>query len=343
MNDQILRCPRVPLLGSLALIISCSYPELPRLPLQDAGTDASMEDEPPPLGESQSCNALPSDCGEFRNESCCSTLLVPGGTFFRGYDVGNDPSSGNRGSPATISPFLLDKFEVTSSRFAQFRATEERGTQGNPPLPRAGEHPRFKGSGWSSSWNAFLSNNTPNLEINLSKCGSYSTWRRGLGTPINCVSWYEAMAFCIWDGGYLPTEAELNFAAAGPDQRVYPWSNPPNQADLNPSRSSSDCLGDFQTGCSPDDIISVGVKTGLGPWGHEDLGGNLSEWVLDWLGDYPLPCSDCAQLTEPVDPPFRAARGGDFQLFSPRTTTRIGLRPDGRSDILGFRCARPAP
>jgi formylglycine-generating enzyme required for sulfatase activity len=46
------------------------------------------------------------------------------------------------------------------------------------------------------------------------KCSStYQPWTDAPGAnenkPMSCVTWYEAMAFCIWDGGYLPTVNEL--------------------------------------------------------------------------------------------------------------------------------------
>jgi formylglycine-generating enzyme required for sulfatase activity len=50
------------------------------------------------------------------------------------------------------------------------------------------------------------------------------------------MDWYEAYAFCIWDGGFLPTDAEWNYAAAGgAQQRAYPWSNPPTSLTIDPS------------------------------------------------------------------------------------------------------------
>ena len=64
------------------------------------------------------------------------------------------------------------------------------------------------------------------------KCGgALSTWLDNAGHelhPINCVTFYVSYAFCIWDGGRLPTEAEFEFAAAGgSDDRLYPWGDTP--------------------------------------------------------------------------------------------------------------------
>ncbi|WP_438024027.1 formylglycine-generating enzyme family protein [Sorangium sp. So ce233] len=71
--------------------------------------------------------------------------------------------------------------------------------------------------------------------------------------PMNCITWFEAMAFCAWDGGRLPTEAEWNYAAAGgEEQRDYPWGDTFAQ-----DRVVSNCIGDPEadTGhCTIDDF-----------------------------------------------------------------------------------------
>src|SRR6202007_2812018 len=82
-------------------------------------------------------------------------------------------------------------------------------------------------SGWLESYNSQVAPTDANL---VSSCDvpNTATWTTSPGTqenlPMNCVNWYESYAFCIWDGGFLPSEAEWEYAAAGgSQQREYPW------------------------------------------------------------------------------------------------------------------------
>jgi formylglycine-generating enzyme required for sulfatase activity len=250
--------------------------------------------------------------------------------------------------PATVSTFRLDKYEVTVGRFRAF-VQAGMGTQAAPPQAKAGAHASIAGSGWDPSWNPKLVAD-PQALIAAVKCNATAqTWTDTSGgnedRPMNCLTWYEAMAFCAWDGGYLPTEAEWNCAATGGDQqRAYPWSNPPGSLTVDGSRASyfdgTNCVGDGMAGCALTDLVPVGTKPdGDGRWGQSDLGGNVAEWMLDWLSPYPTPCADCASLTAAAD---RVTRGGSFGLsaFFMRTIDRRPTAPMDRSPGIGIRCAR---
>jgi sulfatase modifying factor 1 len=109
----------------------------------------------------------------------------------------------------------------------------------------------------------------------------------------------KRFAFCAWDGGYLPTEADYA-ASGGSEQRAYPWSSPADSVTIGPTYASYSCLGDGLAGCTTTDCIPVGSHpAGNGRWGQSDLGGNVHEWILDladFPGTYPNPCVDCAEL-----------------------------------------------
>ena len=309
----------------------------------DAGIVDAPPDGPPVMAN---CMGLPATCGAAGNEDCCQKGPIPGGTFHRSYDGAGFP---DMGFPATISDFVLDKYEVTVGRFRGFLEAGF-GTQTNPPAAGAGARAGLPGSGWDSAWNARLLGTTLALRTAIKCNAAYETWTDAPGAneskPLNCVTWYEAMAFCIWDGGYLATEAEWNYAASGgSEQRVYPWSSPASSTMIDCTHANyyvdnpagTFCVDGMRGGTNR---VGTEAAKGNGRWGHADLAGNLYEWTLDWHAPaYSPMCNDCANLTPGT---FRVVRGGSFLDSAAflRGSARGNLSPADRADVVGFRCAR---
>lgn len=281
-----------------------------------------------------SCRELRPTCGLPPNhDDCCHSLRIPGGTFRRSYDGVDflDPSA-----RATVGDFYLDKYEVTVARFRAF-VSAGMGTRVHPPAKGAGAHPRIAGSGWNADWNTKLAADTAGLKASVRCHEAYASWTDRPGAnedkPINCLDWYTAFAFCAWDGGRVPTEAEWNYAAAGgSEQRYYPWSVP------SPSMTIDDSYAVYCGGTCK--LLDVGSKPrGDGRWGHSDLGGNVWEWTLDFAGGaYPMPCDDCADVKAG---PYRAFRSGsnDDIAATLRSSVRHVYYPDYHG-VVGIRCAR---
>jgi formylglycine-generating enzyme required for sulfatase activity len=297
-----------------------------------------------------SCLGLPTTCGANGNDSCCNSPEVTGGSYFRSYDLAGDLNLGKMIYPATVSSFRLDKYEVTVGRFRAF-VNAGMGTQSNPPLANSGAHEKIVGSGWDASWNAKLLASTPSLSTAL-KCNSeLQTWTDKPGDnenrPISCVTWYEAAAFCAWDGGYLPTESEWNYAATGGDQqRAYPWSSPAASLTIDGAHAvyydsvTEGCVDRDEPDCTLSDLLVVGSKPeGDGRWGQSDLAASLYEWTLDLAAPYESPCADCAGLTRGW---AREIRGGSYasSAWELRAGIRHSFVSTDRVSLVGFRCAR---
>jgi formylglycine-generating enzyme required for sulfatase activity len=310
------------------------------------------------------------NCGA-SSESCCGTYAVEGGTFFRTYDpvltdggvpyvqLAADGGTTGLADPAAVSGFRLDKYEVTVGRFRQFVAAWN-PAGGYTPAAGSGKHTHLNGGrgladsgkpgayepGWVVADNVNVAPTNSNLVCDLPP--QYATWTGTPGNnetrPINCVNWYEAYAFCIWDGGFLPSEAEWEYAAAGgSQQREYPWgSADPRYRELF-AIYNCDYPASAWGGCSgAANMAPVGTATqGAGRWGQLDLAGNVEEWVLDGYASYVDPCTDCAFTTAAAS---RVTRGADF-MSSEALSLIPSVRPWSHWAptlrlFTGFRCAR---
>jgi formylglycine-generating enzyme required for sulfatase activity len=227
-----------------------------------------------------------------------------------------------------VSAFALDRYEVTVARFRRFWRV------GAPDVPGSAiEYPGDSALAVSGSRAEPLVSAT-------------CTWSRAPADreslPINCVNWTTAQAFCVWDGGRLPTEAEWELAARGEDGRIWPWGM---SNDL--SRVCGGVGAGFRGPCSVDDPA---FARGASPLGAFHLLGNVWEWCADWSQEFRSSGDGCWNGSRRTDPvcsaevgSYRVIRGGSWNGTTNtdyRATTRGAFTP-GASDLgIGFRCAR---
>ena len=325
-------------------------------------------------------DGLDNDCDGVADEGCCARscegatgdaatecreVIVAGGEMTLGEA---DPPGTPVVPGVTVSPFRIDAYEVTVARFRRYVAAGMPAPPANAVMfPRRGVLGPEGPGAWPVVAPYVAGMPLPNGMTADAFCNWAPTPTSWESDPINCVDWNTAMAFCVWDGGRLPTEAEWEFAAryrpvrddTGNELRRgrrYPWGDrEPTCDDANFNR----CDTAYPRTTRP---VGAGANNiGRQPsWlGIYDLAGNLAEFTADHAESYAGDCwtptgSGRFSMSDPlcVTPP---PRPGDMQRLMPstrggnhyqpaadvRTTARVGgSHRDSRDRDTGFRCVR---
>ena len=243
-------------------------------------------------------------------------VWVPGGSFTMGTEFDpwwNPPYT----QQVTLSGYWIYKYEVTVAQYRAFCAATSRAL---PPWPGNAYSWRDK-SGW----------NDPALQQH----------------PIVDVTWYDAKAYADWAGVQLPTEAQWEYAARGPQGRNYPWGGTATAADPNIGWDQTKCANYENSWLVNISTWPVGSFPGGVSWcGAQDLAGNAREWCADWNGNY-----SSTPVTNPTGPETgttRVLRGGSWDMFTGqesiiRSACRYEDSPGGWVVSGGFRCASVSP
>jgi formylglycine-generating enzyme required for sulfatase activity len=221
-------------------------------------------------------------------------VYVTNGIFRMGSDSGGEGDE-KPDHDVTLNGFWIDRAEVTNAQYAK--------------CVSAGKC------------------NAPSQTKSFTRSSYYGN-KKYANFPVIFVSWDDANTYCAWAGGQLPTEAQWEYAARGPQRYTYPWGNdPPNDTLLN----FNSTVGDTS---------AVGLYPSGASWaGALDLSGDVWEWVQDWYGPYPA--SPQTNPTGPVSGTYKVLRGGSWTDAGGlmRSTLRHHDTPDLRNGNIGFRCA----
>jgi sulfatase modifying factor 1 len=217
--------------------------------------------------------------------------------------------------PVTLSPFEMDRTEVTVAAYARCVSAGPCAPPDTNPDDRRFGRPEL---------------------------------------PVTHVRWDDARDYCRWAGGRLPTEAEWEYAARGPEGRAFPWGNAYNAHlanhgsslftgfDLPSAQDDTDATDGFT------ELAPVGsLRDGATPLGVLDMAGNVAEWVSDEIeldaNGRPVGYAPDAQ-TDPQPRAgsggFHVVRGGSYRSAAMwmRAAARDITTPLQRPAWVGFRC-----
>ena len=204
----------------------------------------------------------------------------------------------------TVSPFSIDKTEVTSAQYDSCVA--------------AGRcSPAHYDDGACVIW---TNEGFKNVRVP-------TNFRNPL-FPVVCVTWHQAQQYCLSKGKRLPAEAQWEYAALAGGRATYSWGEG--------APSSSRCTQP-QTN-RPEKVASFGPN----PWGLFDMTGNVWEWTADrYAPDY-YSISPDTDPPGPEVGQYRVIRGGGWYSTAQqlRIKNRHWFEPNFSEVSIGFRCVK---
>lgn len=302
----------------------------------------------PPLSDTTSTCDVP-----FRSQRDAREYVeLAGGEFLMGdpYDEGYRTDGERPVHRVEVAPFAITATTVTNTEFAEFVSdtgfvTDAERFGSSAVFHLAVKAPvsdmlgRAPGAPWwidvrGADW--------------AHPSGSRSHWAdAGLGGhPVVHISWHDAVAYCSWAGGRLPTEAEWEFSARGGQKgRRYPWGD-----ELTPN--GEDRCNIWHGRFPESNTLSDGFLTTApvrsfpeNDFGLFEVAGNVWEWCADWFSPSYYRRSPRQNPLGPRDGTSRVTRGGSYLCHHSycnryRLAARSANTPESSTGNCGFRMVR---
>lgn len=284
-------------------------------------------------------------------------VLVPAGKFIMGSDKGDvDAMGAEYGNvkplyldehplhTVELPDFYIDAYEVTHEQYAQYVIA----TGTTPPVQWAEDgyllSLRKADMGHlpldvlrklaSKAFHLDIDTRSMSKEALVLAINERLTYMDHL--PVNYVTWSDAEQFCRWAGKRLPSEAEWEKSARGPNGREFPWGDV-WQAGMSDTEDEQ-----WDDGIAPVDAYESD-KSEYNVYG---LTGNVSEWVADWYQAYPGSDYKSENFGEKLKVVKGAGWGGNghyaLHLFQ-RAAYRGAFPNEGSYADVGFRCVADQP
>lgn len=238
-------------------------------------------------------------------------VSIPGGTFAMGSKEGDDDEKPIHW--VTVDTFEMSETEVTNAQYCSF-------------LNALGIHPG--GEDRKRWFELSEEDDYSHITFKGYKYVVDSGWEEH---PVVNVSWFGAKAFCDFYGCRLPTEAEWEYSAGGPNHYEYPWGDEFDKK----ACCYWDNKGDGSPGTMP---VKSFEPNGYGLF---DMAGNVWEWCSDWYGENYYSSSPTINPQGPSSGDYKVLRGGSWYGVSDfvRCANRFYLDPAYLLIVYdGFRC-----